>query len=388
MDAVLRMFNNNHPYEEILEQLRHHHQIDVSLSTLKRWLRGNNMRRRPLQHNRSRYSTVVSSVAKELQGSGSRIGYRRVFKSLCNKGILCRRDDVRKILKVLDVEGVRLRKRRRLHKRKYRSTGPNHAWHIDGHDKLKPYGFSIHGCIDGFSRKLLWLEVEISNKKPEIIANYYLRAVKQAGGIPYKLKADNGTEHAQIEPMHQHLTLLNRDDPESFSIIPSTSNQRIEGFWSKLERDRIGWWRAFLKDLSDMGLLSSDPALIEAARYCFMHLIREELRNIMDDHNGHIIPYGRNGCGPYGRPDSMYDLPHLYGDFADRLVRIDNLENEVADLEECAPINLQDYTDEFKQFALLAMEEDGISHIVPDDVENASLLYLYFLLKVKMLSRL
>jgi len=22
-------------------------------------------------------------------------------------------------------------------------------WHIDGYDKLKPYGFPIHGCIDG-----------------------------------------------------------------------------------------------------------------------------------------------------------------------------------------------------------------------------------------------
>ena len=30
---------------------------------------------------------------------------------------------------------------------------------MDGFDKLKPYGFPIHGCIDGFSRKLLWLEV-------------------------------------------------------------------------------------------------------------------------------------------------------------------------------------------------------------------------------------
>ncbi len=24
-----------------------------------------------------------------------------------------------------------------------------YTWHADGHDKLSPYGFCIHGCIDG-----------------------------------------------------------------------------------------------------------------------------------------------------------------------------------------------------------------------------------------------
>ena len=28
--------------------------------------------------------------------------------------------------------------------------GSNYCWHIDGNDKLLPYGFAIHGCIDGY----------------------------------------------------------------------------------------------------------------------------------------------------------------------------------------------------------------------------------------------
>lgn len=44
-------------------------------------------------------------------------------------------------------------------RRCYYSEGPSYVWHLDGYDKLKPYGFPIHGCIDGFSRKILWLEV-------------------------------------------------------------------------------------------------------------------------------------------------------------------------------------------------------------------------------------
>ena len=34
----------------------------------------------------------------------------------------------------------------------YSFQGPNYPWHIDGYDKLKAYGFAIHGCIDGWGR--------------------------------------------------------------------------------------------------------------------------------------------------------------------------------------------------------------------------------------------
>lgn len=61
--------------------------------------------------------------------------------------------------------------------------GPNFCWHIDGNDKLKTYGFSLHGCIDGYSRKVLWLEVATTNKDSAIIAGYYLRAVEKYGNI-------------------------------------------------------------------------------------------------------------------------------------------------------------------------------------------------------------
>ena len=129
-----------------------------------------------------------------------------------------------------------------MHRRKYISQGPNYAWHIDGHDKLKPFGFSIHGCLDGFSRKVLWLEVGPTNKMPEVVAKYYLDTVKDSGGVPVKVKADDGTEHALIEPIHIFLRSLNADDEESmesFRIISSPQNQRIEAYWSILQRDRI-----------------------------------------------------------------------------------------------------------------------------------------------------
>ena len=133
-ESLQRMFGNGHPYEEIVEYLCVHCEIDVCLSTFKRWLRANGMRRRPLQSVHANYSTVINAFGKELEGSGAGVGYRRVTKALTDQGIICKIDDVRCIIKALDPEGVSLRKRRRLHRRNYFSSGPNYAWHTDGHD--------------------------------------------------------------------------------------------------------------------------------------------------------------------------------------------------------------------------------------------------------------
>ena len=87
-------------------------------------------------------------------------------------------------VKQLDPDSAKLRKPRRLHRGRYVADGPNFVWHLHGHDKLTSFGFSIHGCIVGFSRYLIWLEVASSNKKLDLIAKFYLDAVKRLESIP------------------------------------------------------------------------------------------------------------------------------------------------------------------------------------------------------------
>ena len=48
-------------------------------------------------------------------------------------------------MKVIDPDGVERRKKQALRRPKDFSRGLHWAWHIDGFDKLKPYGFPIHG---------------------------------------------------------------------------------------------------------------------------------------------------------------------------------------------------------------------------------------------------
>ncbi len=125
----------------------------------------------------------------------------------------------------------------------YAGNGPNSIWHIDGHDKLKPYGFSIHGRIDGYSRRLIWLEVRPANNNPEVVAKHYLDSIRQVGGITRIIRSDDGTENCVIEATHTFLRSSDNDEHAglaSFLIGLSTSNQRIDAYWSHLVKE--GSW--------------------------------------------------------------------------------------------------------------------------------------------------
>ena len=101
------------------------------------------------------------------------------------------------------------------------------------------------GCTDGYSRRIIWLEVSLSNKSPNLIANYYFKTAKNLNGIP---KTERNTHI--IEPIHLFLRDLSNEGNvlNSFSIVLSPRNQRIEASWSNFRKDRLGWWKHFLQD--------------------------------------------------------------------------------------------------------------------------------------------
>jgi len=69
-----------------------------------------------------------------------------VWHSLRSKyNLITTRETVRLLLRQIDPLGVQSRQRHRLRRRTYVSRGPNDTWHIDGYDKLRPYGILISG---------------------------------------------------------------------------------------------------------------------------------------------------------------------------------------------------------------------------------------------------
>ena len=135
-------------------------------------------------------------------------------------------DVVMKLLRKLDPNGSENQKAHRLRRRQYVSVVPNFCWYADGYDKLKPYGLPIHGCVcvDGYSRRILWLKVSKTNNDPIVPAYFYIETVEKMGFCPQYLRTDFGTEKGIIEGI-QCLFLMSED---SHRYGASTSNQRIE----------------------------------------------------------------------------------------------------------------------------------------------------------------
>ena len=78
-------------------------------------------------------------------------------------------------------------------------------WHIDSYDKLKPYGICINGCIDGYSRYIIWLEAFTMSSDPAVIGIYFMSAVERRMGCPKRMRADRGTENGHVENMQKFL---------------------------------------------------------------------------------------------------------------------------------------------------------------------------------------
>lgn len=276
-DEIIKLcFDLGLSNNEILQCLLGCAGISKSVRTLKRKMKRLGLFRRK---NYSELIQAASFISEQQETSGALHGYRWMHMKCIQNGLKIPRDTVYGLMKVLDPIGMDLRLRRRLTRRKYRSRGPNFVWHIDGYDKLKPYGIAIHGCIDGYSRLILWLEAASTNNDPKVVANYFINAVKERGGCPSRVRADLGTENVYIANI-QHFLRRNQNDEFSGerSFLPgkSTQNQRIEWFWGLLRKEMAQFYIDLFKNLERDGndFFCGDMIDKSILQFCFMNIIQ------------------------------------------------------------------------------------------------------------------
>lgn len=319
-------FNRGFSYEEMLLLLAKRHQCKMSRSTLLRRLKAYGLSRRGFtanQHSDRIIQEVRERIQQIVNGPGSSGGYRTLWHTLEMEGLRVPRIVVQEILKEVDPEGSELRKAHRLKRREYHNPGPNHSWHMDGYDKLKPWGFPIHGAIDGFSRKILWLNVTRSNNSPDNIAKFYLNVVKEFDGCPVEMITDLGTENGIVAAMQSYF----RDNSDSHCYVPSPRNQRVEGWWSFFAKNRSTWWRSFFSDLEARGLIDLSYKLSkECLWYCFSGVLQNDLDTVKEHWNTHRIRKSRYNTVA-GRPDSIFYLPEQHGGVGNILMQVP--ENEI-----------------------------------------------------------
>ena len=277
------------------------HGIILCVRTVK-WILKRLRLRRAGRNSESPLEQIVFAIVEELENScGSFMGYHQLTRRLRRKyNLQVRRDTVMKSLCIIDPEGVECRKKRRLKRQRYITPGPNYLWHVDGWDK---FGIFIHGAVDGFSRRILWLEANSTNKNPSIIASHYLMqysAATEGGSCKDALRQGHG------EHYHGTSTTVFRwhDDDDfagskSFVQGKSSGNQRIEAWWSKFREGGGDWWINLFKDLHDF-------------KFCFLPVLRQELYLVAELWNMHNIQAQTRLEVHGGKPDMMYCTPEVY----------------------------------------------------------------------------
>ncbi|KAL7374928.1 hypothetical protein ABVT39_009216 [Epinephelus coioides] len=194
--------------------------------------------------------------------------------------------------------------------------GPNYIWHVDGYDKLKPFGLALSGCIDGFSRKIMWLVCGPTNNNPFVIAHNYINCAKNVGVVPMRLRTDLGTENGTMATIQCTLRHVHTDyyaSSSSHSYGSSIGNQRIESWWSFFRRGRSQFWMDLFGDLRDSGLFSGSHEHQCLLRFSFSNVLQQDLDECMDLWNKHRIRPSRLASCPGGIPNELYLLLHRFG---------------------------------------------------------------------------
>ena len=123
-------------------------------------------------------------------GQSYMIGYVRSL------GILVQCDGLRAAINRVDLENTALRWAAVITRRVYSVPWPNSLWHIDGHHSLIRWGFVTHGCIDGFSRMIIFLRRSTNNRADTIMSSFEI-ATRQFG-VPSRVRGDHGGENVDV----------------------------------------------------------------------------------------------------------------------------------------------------------------------------------------------
>ncbi|XP_069588382.1 uncharacterized protein [Ranitomeya imitator] len=272
-------------------------------------------------------STIFSAVKVELQHWSPAKGIRAMHRRIRDERKIqpCYRNDVNQAMKQFDATGLRMRTpgKCKIERKNYFSKGPNDVWHIDGNDKLKFYGIWVHLGIDGFSRRIIWLQAGTSNRKPGFIARYYLDAVIRENGCPQLVRADRGKENKLVALLQTSFRQRHCDSLagiNSFRYGKSVHNQRAECFNSYLKKSWICLWQERFEKMVGSDILDiSNPVHIHCLQFSFLQLIQNELKLEAMEWNNHNIRKQRGVVGPFGKPELLYYSPpegQVEGDYS------------------------------------------------------------------------
>ena len=149
----------------------------------------------------------------------------------------------------------------------------------------------VHGCIDGFSRLIVYLKIAPNNLATTVLKCF--RQGVQEYGLPSHVRMDRGGENSEVVRF-----MLNHPDrgPGRGSVITgrSVKNQRIERLWRDLYAGCISYFYDLFYSLEDLHLLDPEkPTDIYSLHFVFFTYYSKPSQYVPGGLGSPSITYGK-----------------------------------------------------------------------------------------------
>ena len=167
---------------------------------------------------------------------------------------------------------------------------PNSVWHLDSNHKLIRWRLIIHGAIDGFSRKILYLHCANNNKACTAVEQFSEAVCKLT--LPDKVRTDEGSENVDV---WRYMLFYNNEEASCILTCSSTHNVRIKRLWRDVYRCVTQMFSESLTKLEEAGILDPlNEVDLFCTHYVFIPLINRKLEQFLQSWNCHTLSSEHN----------------------------------------------------------------------------------------------
>lgn len=241
----------------------------------------------------------LESTVKSTKEHHPNCGEVMLAGHLARQGIRVTRARLRACIHKVDPHGVRARRLLTITRRQYRVPHPNSVWHIDSNHKLIRWRLIVHGAIDGFSRKIIYLHCANNNKACTVVEQFS-KAVSELA-LPDYVRTDEGGENIDV---WRYMLFYYNEDASHVITGSSTHNERIERLWRDVYRCVSHMFYESLVRLEEAGILDplNDVDLF-CAHFVFVPLINKTLAQFLQSWNYHCLSSEHNMT-----PEQLYTI--------------------------------------------------------------------------------